>query len=61
MNFMQTIRATWRDQEIARLIGVAIKKQARGKARGKVAPSFKVLPQPQAAEPQPQATQEDKQ
>ena len=58
MNFMQTIRATWRDREIARLMGVAIKKQAR---KGKVAPSFKVLAAPQAAEPQPQAAQEDKQ
>lgn len=46
MNFMQTIRATWRDQEIARLMGVAIKKQNR-----KAAPSFKVLLQPQAAKP----------
>ena len=45
MNFKTAIRAAWRDQEIARLMGVAIKKQAR---EGK-APSHKVLPKPQAA------------
>ena len=45
MNFKTAIRAAWRDQEIARLMGVAIKKQAR---EGK-APSHKVLPQPAAA------------
>ena len=45
MNFKKSIRAAWRDQEIARLMGVAIKKQAR---KGK-APSYKVLQQPAAA------------
>lgn len=44
MNFKTAIRAAWRDQEIARLMGVAIKKQAR---EGK-APSHKVLPKPAA-------------
>lgn len=43
MNFKTAIRAAWRDQEIARLMGVAMAKQARK------APSHKVLPQPQAA------------
>lgn len=50
MNFKTAIRAAWRDQEIARLMGVAIKKQARK------APSHKVLPQPAAAK-----KEEDKQ
>lgn len=45
MDFKTAIRAAWRDQEIARLMGVAMAKQAR---KGK-APSHKVLPQPQAA------------
>lgn len=49
MDFKQTIRAAWRDQEIARLMGVAIKKQTR---KGK-APSHKVMPKP--------AKKEDKQ
>jgi hypothetical protein len=44
MNFKTAIRAAWRDQEIARLMGVAMKKQAR---KGK-APSHKVLPKPAA-------------
>ena len=43
MNFKTAIRAAWRDQEIARLMGVAIKKQ------GRKAPSHKVLPKPAAA------------
>ena len=45
MNFKTAIRAAWRDQEIARLMGVAMAKQAR---KGK-APSHKVLPKPAAA------------
>lgn len=45
MNFKTAIRAAWRDQEIARLMGVAIKKQ------GRKAPSHKVLAAPQAAKP----------
>ena len=45
MDFKKSIRAAWRDQEIARLMGVAIKKQGR---KGK-APSHKVLPKPAAA------------
>lgn len=43
MDFKTAIRAAWRDQEIARLMGVAIKKK-----QGRKAPSHKVLPQPQA-------------
>jgi hypothetical protein len=53
MNFKTAIRAAWRDQEIARLMGVAIKKQ------GRKAPSHKVLPKP-AAQAQA-AKKEDKQ
>ena len=49
MNFQQTIRAAWRDKEIARLMGVAMAKQVR---KGK-APSHKVMPKP--------AKKEDKQ
>lgn len=45
MDFKKSIRAAWRDQEIARLMGVAMAKQAR---KGK-APSHKVLPKPAAA------------
>lgn len=45
MNFKTAIRAAWRDQEIARLMGVAIKKRGR---KGE-APSHKVLPKPAAA------------
>jgi hypothetical protein len=44
MNFKTAIRAAWRDQEIARLMGVAIKKK-----QGRKAPSHKVLPKPAAA------------
>lgn len=43
MDFKKSIRAAWRDQEIARLMGVAMAKQARK------APSHKVLPKPAAA------------
>ena len=39
MDFKKSIRAAWRDQEIARLMGVAMAKQAR---KGK-APSYKVV------------------
>lgn len=39
MDFKKSIRAAWRDQEIARLMGVAMAKQAR---KGK-APSHKVI------------------
>lgn len=52
MNFKTAIRAAWRDQEIARLMGVAIKKK-----QGRKAPSHKVLPKPAAQA----AKKEDKQ